>query len=131
MTHQFAAAARALSIALLVSGSVLTLAAAEQAASGSDAVERIEIRIENRQVLRDRVIRINHDQTVQLLWMTDEATELHIHGYDIRFEIAPDVPAEVLFTAHATGRFAVTSHGFGDEHGHGHETLVYIEVYPN
>lgn len=131
MTHQFAAAARALSIALLMSGSVLTLAAADQAPNGSDAVERIEIRIENRQVLGDHVIRIDHDQTVQLLWMTDEATELHIHGYDIRFEIAPDVPAEITFTAHATGRFAVTSHGFGDEHGHGHETLVYIEVYPN
>jgi hypothetical protein len=24
----------------------------------------------------------------------------------------------------------VTSHGFGGQHGHGHDTLVYIEVYP-
>jgi hypothetical protein len=24
----------------------------------------------------------------------------------------------------------VTSHGFGDEHGHGHVTLAYIEIHP-
>lgn len=131
MTYQFAEAARAFSIALLVIGSIPMLAATEQAVNGSDGVQRIEIRIENRQVLGDQVIRIDQGQTVRLLWMTDEAAELHIHGYDIRFEIAPDVPAEIAFTAHATGRFAVTSHGFADEHSDGHDTLVYIEVYPN
>ena len=131
MNKKIAIFTRSLVIAGLFFGSSLNLAAAEQGVSGGHETQRIEIRIENRQVVGDKVIRLTHEQTVELRWITDEAAELHIHGYDIRFEISPNAPADVNFTAHATGRYAVTSHGFGDEHGHGHETLVYLEVYPN
>jgi len=131
MKNQFAATVRTCTIVMLVFGPCLNIAAAEQAASGEDNAEKIEIRIENRHVAGDEVIRINKDVQVELLWITDEAAELHIHGYDIRFDISPDAPAQISFKAHATGRFAVTSHGFGGEHSNGHETLIYIEVYPN
>jgi len=104
---------------------------AQDSAGAEEARQWVEIRIEDRAVVGDGVIRVTEDQAVALRWITDEAAELHIHGYDIRFDISPDAPAEVEFAAHATGRFAVTSHGFGDEHSHGHDTLVYIEVYPN
>jgi heme/copper-type cytochrome/quinol oxidase subunit 2 len=98
----------------------------------SDAGQQwIEIRIENRAIMGDDVIRLIQGQDVALRWTTDEAAEVHIHGYDIRFDIAPDAPAEVEFSAHATGRYAVTSHGFAGEHSHGHDTLIYIEVYPD
>jgi ABC-type phosphate transport system auxiliary subunit len=131
MNNRLVVITRTLAIAALIFGSSLNLATAGQAVSGEDDTQKIEIRIENRQALGDKVIRITQDQRVELLWITDEAAELHIHGYDIRFEISPDAPAQVAFTAHATGRYAVTSHGFGGEHGDGHETLIYIEVYPN
>lgn len=109
-----------------------SLPATAQQTATVDAPQRwIDIRIENREIVGDNVIRVTHGDAVALRWITDEAAELHIHGYDIRFDISPDEPAEVEFSAHATGRYAVTSHGFGDEHGHGHETLVYIEVYPD
>ena len=131
MNRKFAIFTRSLAITGLFFGLSLNLAADEQGVSSGHEAERIEIRIENRQVVGDKVIQLTHEQPVELRWITDEAAELHIHGYDIRFEISPNAPADVNFTAHATGRYAVTSHGFGDEHGHGHETLVYIEVYPN
>jgi len=131
MNNQLAFITRTLAISAFLFGASLSLATAEQSVSGADDMRKIEIRIENRQALGDKVIRITQDQRVELLWITDEAAELHIHGYDIRFAISPDAPAQVAFTAHATGRYAVTSHGFGSEHDHGHETLIYIEVYPN
>lgn len=130
MTAPFAETARIFAFAVVLFGSGPGLAAPQQAESAAAAEARIEVRVENRKVVGDHVIRLTRGQLVKTVWTTDEAAELHIHGYDIHFEISPDAPAEVSFTAHATGRFAVTSHGFGSGHGHGHETLVYIEVYP-
>lgn len=108
----------------------LSLAAQQQTDNAADKAVRVEIRIENRKVVGDQVIRFTEGQRVEIVWITDEAAELHMHGYDIRIEISPNAPAEMVFTAYATGRFAVTSHGFGGEHGHGHQTLAYIEIHP-
>lgn len=127
MTRPLTKGAGKLLLALVILGSSLSLAD-EQVAS-ADAV-RIDVQIEHRKVVGDPVIRLTEEQEVRIVWTTDEAAELHIHGYDIRIDISPDAPAEISFTAYATGRFAVTSHGFGGDHGHGHETLLYIEVYP-
>lgn len=131
MGKKFIASARTLALRMLVLGLSPMTAADEGPSNGDAAQQWIEIRIENRAVVGDDVIRVSQDEAIALRWATDEAAELHIHGYDIRFDISPDAPAEIEFTAHATGRYAVTSHGFGDEHSHGHETLVYIEVHPN
>lgn len=130
MIAPFAETVRILALSIGIFGSSLSPAAPQQPENATDAEARIEVRIENRKVVGAHIIRVTQGQLVEMLWTTDEAAELHIHGYDIRFEISPDAPAEVSFTAHATGRFAVTSHGFGGQHGHGHDTLVYIEVYP-
>lgn len=127
MTRPLTKGAGKLLLALVILGSSLSLAD-EQVAS-ADAV-RIDVQIEHRKVVGDPVIRLTEEQEVRIVWTTDEAAELHIHGYDIRIDISPDAPAEISFTAYATGRFAVTSHGFGGDQGHGHETLLYIEVYP-
>ncbi len=120
-------AAGKLLLALVILGSSLSLADEKDASAD---VVKIDVQIEHRKVVGDPVIRLTEEQEVRIVWTTDEAAELHIHGYDIRIDISPDAPAETSFTAHATGRFAVTSHGFGGDHGHGHETLLYIEVYP-
>lgn len=123
--------ARTLVVSAIITGLMLGAAAGQNTDQPADGKAAIEIRIKSRKVVGDNVIRLTHGQEVKIIWTTDEAAELHIHGYDIRFEVSPDAPAEISFQAHATGRFAVTSHGFGDDHGHGHETLVYIEVYPD
>ena len=119
-----------LAYAAIMFGSSLSLAAAQQAEDAPAAQTQIQVRIENDEVVGDHVIRLTEGQLVKMIWTADAAVELHIHGYDIRIEVSPDVPTEISFLAHATGRFAVTSHGFGDQDGHGHETLAYIEVYP-
>ena len=122
--------ARTLAISTAIFGLSLSLAAEQQTDDATNVTVRIEIRIENRKLVGDQVIRLTQGQRVEIVWITDEAVELHMHGYDIRVEISPDGPATMTFTAHATGRFPVTSHGFGDEHGHGHDTLAYIEIHP-
>lgn len=127
MTRPFTKTAGKSILALIVLGSSLSLADEQDA---SAVAVRIDVQIEHRKVVGDPVIRLTEEQKVSIVWTTDEAAELHIHGYDIKIDISPDAPAEISFTAYATGRFAVTSHGFGGDHGHGHETLLYIEVYP-
>ena len=95
------------------------------------AVKRIELVISERKVQREeKTIRVTQGELLELVWQSDEAAELHLHGYDISFEVSPEAPAIVTFKAHATGRFPITSHGFGGHKGHGHEALLYIEVYP-
>lgn len=128
MTGSFTGTAAILAFAAMMFGSSLSLSPAEDAVA---APITIEVRIENREVVGDNVIRLTEGQRVEMIWTTDAAVELHIHGYDIRIEVSPGAPTKISFFAHATGRFAVTSHGFGDQDGHGHETLAYIEIYPD
>ena len=95
------------------------------------SIKRIDLVISERKVQREeKTIRVTQGESLELVWVSDETAELHLHGYDISFEVSPEAPAVVTFEAHATGRFPVTSHGFGGHKGHGHEALLYIEVYP-
>lgn len=74
-----------------------------------------------------RTIRVTEGDRVELRWTTDEAVELHLHGYDIRLDLKPGAPRTMTFEAHAAGRFPVGIHGSG---GHGHGALLYLEVHP-
>jgi hypothetical protein len=96
-----------------------------------------DIRIENRKVVQPAtVLRVNENDAVTLRFLSNEAVKLHMHGYDLHLDLAADTSAEMRFDAKVSGRFPVTSHGFGTNqgkaqaHSHGHEALVYIEVYP-
>jgi hypothetical protein len=102
-----------------------------RAAVAQDSPRRvIEARIENRKVVvPGGAIRITEGDVVELRWTSDEPVELHLHGYDVELHVRPNEPAAVVIEAFATGRFPITSHGWG-ESGHGHDTLTYLEVYP-
>lgn len=90
----------------------------------------IEVRIENRTVVEPaEAIRISEGDTIELRWTSDEAVEIHLHGYDMKIDVRPNEPAAMVIEAYATGRFPLTSHGWG-EGGHGHDALTYLEVYP-
>ena len=90
----------------------------------------IEIRIENRKVVAPAgAIRILAKDVIELRWISDEAVEVHLHGYDKLLQLRPGEPAAMSLTAYATGRFPITSHGWGAD-GHGHHALTYLEVYP-
>ena len=101
------------------------LAAAEPA-----NVARVEVEVRDRQVVGADVVRVTRGERVEMTWTSDEPASLHLHGYDIEFQLQPGEPTALTFDAHATGRFPVTSHGFAGE-DHGHETLLYVEVYPD
>jgi len=100
-------------------------------ASGDDREPRvIDVRIEKRKVAAPKgAIRVTQLDVVELRFSTDETVKLHLHGYDKELEVAPGKPAVLSITAHATGRFPISSHGWG-HHGHGHHALTYLEVYP-
>jgi hypothetical protein len=117
-------------ISLLI-GLVLSLFLTPVVAQAGEAgLQRFVLQITDRQVQRDSdLIRVNRGQQVELVWMSDEAVTLHLHGYDIEFVIEPGMAVSHQFEAHASGRFPITSHGFGKDL-HGHETLLYFEVYP-
>ena len=90
----------------------------------------IDVRIENRQVVEPKeAIRATQGDVIELRWTSDEPSELHLHGYDIELEVKPGEPAAMIVEAYASGRFPITSHGWGDS-GHSHDALIFLEVYP-
>jgi len=115
---------------------VLLLLTAIGFCAAAAGIRTIDVTIRNRTVTSPgQVIRVNEGEQIVLRWSSDEAVELHLHGYDIELDVEPGAPAEMHIDATASGRFPVTSHGFAGEldehgHGHGHQTLLYIEVYP-
>ncbi len=130
MTPPFTESAKKLLIAAAIFGSSLSLAETPLLENSANADVRFELQIENRKVVGDQLIRVTQGQIVEMVWTADEETQVHIHGYEIHIPLSPDTPTEVTFEAHATGRYPVTSHGFGDEYGKMHQMLLYFEVYP-
>jgi hypothetical protein len=90
----------------------------------------IDVRIAKRKVVAPRgAIRVTEQDVIELRFSSDEKVKLHLHGYDKELEVTPGVPATLSITTHATGRFPITSHGWG-RGGHGHHALTYLEVHP-
>jgi hypothetical protein len=99
------------------------------------AAERVvQLQIAKRRLQHDPgTIRVTAGDYVELRWRTDEATTLHLHGYDLMLPLAPGDEARMRFQANATGRYPVSAHGFGDDTGkssHREIVLLYLEVYP-
>lgn len=111
------------------------LCTAPSATNTEGARVDVSVRIEQRQVVEpaDRRLVVPHGSSVRIRWQSDEVGELHVHGYDLRVRLRPDAVVNTRFVARATGRFPVTSHGFGHAAGqvHGHGALFYIEVHPD
>ncbi len=117
-------------LARLAAGSILPSALIQAAVAQAAPQQVIEVRIENRRVVAPaEVIRITEGDEIELIWTSDEATELHLHSYDLEIQVRPDKPVTMVIEAYATGRFPITSHGWG-EGDHGHDALTYLEVYP-
>jgi hypothetical protein len=108
------------------------------AAEVSEGQPATEVAIANRAVAGEQsVLRFTEGEKVRLRWTTDEAAQIHVHGYDLVVGLDPGKATLLEFDAYAAGRFPVTAHGFGatggEDHGHGESdetVLLYIEVYP-
>lgn len=119
-----------MALARLCLGLALPTALARAVSAQEAAPRVIEVRIENRQVVEPKAaITATQGEVIELRWTSDEAVELHLHGYDMELDLSPGEPASMVVEAYATGRFPVASHGWGDG-GHGDEALIFLEVYP-
>jgi len=52
-------------------------------------------------------------EEVTIVVSADEADEVHVHGYDLFADVAPDQPAEITFPADIPGVFEVELEGSG------------------
>jgi hypothetical protein len=57
----------------------------------------------------DRV-RVARGQRVILRVTSDEADEVHLHGYELERELTPGKPTELAFTADQVGVFELETH---------------------
>ncbi|HZQ61135.1 MAG TPA: hypothetical protein VFC24_07295 [Casimicrobiaceae bacterium] len=106
--------------------------AVSRAAPAADRIVRLRI-VERRVQEDSRIVRVNAGDRVELRWTSDEATTIHLHGYDIALALVPGVEAPMRFAADATGRYPISAHGFGsagERASHREVVLVYLEVLP-
>ena len=68
-------------------------------------------------------IQVREGDDVQLQITSDQADELHMHGYDLHLSLKPDTPATLAFKAEHSGRFDYELH-------HAHTELGTLEVQP-
>jgi hypothetical protein len=95
------------------------------AAAQAEGPRRFDLTIENDRLGGDlKVIRVRRGDAVEINWSADRRTVLHLHGYDIETTIEAGKPQTMSFTARATGRFPI------ETHGRRHSVLVYLEVHP-
>jgi hypothetical protein len=78
-------------------------------------------------------IRVTQGEQVEITLASDQAAELHLHGYDLIAQLEPGVPATLSFVARIAGRFPVEAHRMGPS-AKGRRrhpgALFYVEIYP-
>jgi hypothetical protein len=57
-----------------------------------------------------QIISVEKNDIVSIIFSTDQAVEIHLHGYNLKRQIIPAGLNEMSFKANATGRFNITTH---------------------
>ena len=74
----------------------------------------VEAKVTGNQVeTASRRVRIDLGQKVRVQVEADRAEEVHVHGYDLKGDVAPGKPAVIDFTANVPGVFEVELEGSG------------------
>jgi hypothetical protein len=71
---------------------------------------------------------VSQGDDVVLELNSDRDLELHLHGYSLTYSLTAGKPAVWRFAVPSSGRFPLAVHEHGG--GHGHATLLYLEVHP-
>lgn len=84
------------------------LAATTTTTTAPPEVPRIEI--SNATAEGPDVVRVSLGETVEVVVLSDVDDEIHVHGYDLSFELRAGVPYQLTFTADIPGIFEVETH---------------------
>jgi hypothetical protein len=57
----------------------------------------------------------NKGDRILVVVHSDVADEVHVHGYDLMADVAPDKPVRIEFAATLTGRFEIELEGRGKQ----------------
>lgn len=68
-------------------------------------------------------LKVTVGDEVSIIVTTDEADELHLHGYDLSLDLVNGVSGELSFMANITGKFGLELH-------HNELELGELEVFP-
>ena len=87
-------------------GATSTTGAASTTAGFSGALAEAKVTGNNVETASRR-IRVDLGQKVRVRVEADHAEEVHVHGYDLKADVAPGKPAVIDFTADVPGVFEV------------------------
>ena len=88
----------------------------------------LEIAIHNAESPADPpVLSVRQNDQVVVHVTSDKPLHVHLHGYDIESDVAPNVVTSLRFTATATGSFPFEIHS---NEPRKHRPLAYLEVRP-
>ena len=100
------AAATTVATSTSAGGATSSTEAASTTAGFSGVV--VEAKVTGNQVeTASRRVRIDLGQKVRVQVEADRAEEVHVHGYDLKGDVAPGKPAIIDFTANVPGVFEV------------------------
>lgn len=96
--------------------------------------KRFDLTIANAAVpAGQRLVRVHKDDLVLLRVTSDAPGDFHLHGYHQVATVLPGRVVELVFRAHATGRYRIEWHAAGDnpqKSGHHGPALATLEVRP-
>lgn len=82
--------------------------APETTTSTGAAQDVVEVTVESGEVVGGpQRIRVDLGSTVRAVVVSDAVDQIHVHGYDLFFEVAPGSQTEIVFTADVPGIFEV------------------------
>ena len=90
----------------------IALTATTTSCNGGDPeAHRFELEIQRHELVAGReLLRVKQHDIVSLILKTDRPVSFHIHGYNITQDATINHPANLRFTAVATGSFPFTIH---------------------
>jgi len=103
----------------------------DAATAQTGTTHKVSMTIENGRADRGTV-RVTQGEQVEITLVSEQAAELHLHGYDLTAQLEPGIAATLSFAAKFAGRFPVEAHRMGPAgKGRRHSgALFYVEVYP-
>ena len=126
-----------LALLMIVAGAISTLSPTADVGvisvpnAQSSAPRKFSITIKNGKS-DTKSIHATQGEQIEITLASDQAAELHLHGYDLITQLEPGAPATLSFVRSIAGRFPVEAHRMGSvAKGRRHPgALFYVEIYP-